>query len=73
MLGIEVHDCLHGFRVKRGCGTRIMKAKLAQKLTFIKQSPLNGVFINLRKAYNAMDRERCIDIVGEAGLGPTAV
>ena len=36
MLEIEVHDCLHGFRAKRDCGTGIMKAKLAQQLAFIK-------------------------------------
>ena len=25
---IELHDALHGFRAKRGCGTGIMEAKL---------------------------------------------
>ena len=47
MSQIEVHDCLHGFRAKRGCGTGIMEAKLAQQLTFIKQSPLFGIFVDL--------------------------
>ena len=27
---IELHDCLHGFRAGRGCGTGIMEAKLVQ-------------------------------------------
>lgn len=29
---IELHDALHGFRVKRGCGTGIMEAKVVQQL-----------------------------------------
>ena len=29
MLETEVHDSLHGYRAKRGCGTGRMKAKLA--------------------------------------------
>ena len=73
MSAIEVHDSLHGFRAKRGCGTGIMEAKLVQQLTFVEQAPLFGIFIDLRKAYNAMDRERCIDICVEAGVGPNAV
>ena len=27
---IDLHDCLHGFRAGRGCGTGIMEAKLVQ-------------------------------------------
>ena len=27
---VVLHDALHGFRVKRGCGTGIMEAKLIQ-------------------------------------------
>ena len=31
---VELHDYLHGFRAKRGCGTGIMDAKLLQQLAF---------------------------------------
>jgi hypothetical protein len=61
ILEIKVHDCLHGFRAKHGCGTGIMEAKLAQQLAFIKQSPRFGIFIDLWMAYDVMNRERCID------------
>ena len=53
---IDLHDCLHGFRAGRGCGTGIMEAKLFQQLAYIEQCPLYAVFIDLQKAYDAMDR-----------------
>ena len=50
-----------------------METKRAQQLAFVEQAPLFGIFIELRKAYDAMDKERCIDICVEAGVGPNAV
>ena len=44
------HDCLHGFLAGRGTGTVATEIKLAQQLAYIKQVPLYGVFIDLRKA-----------------------
>ena len=32
---VALHDSLHGFREKRGCGTGIMEAKLLQQLAAI--------------------------------------
>ena len=66
---IELHDCLHGSRAGRGCGTGIMEAKLVQQLAFVKQCPLYGIFIDLRKAYDAMDRGRCLEILRDCGVG----
>ena len=70
---IELHDCLHGFRAGRGCGTGIMEAKLAQQLAFVERVPLYGIFIDLHKAYDAMDRGRCLDILRDAGTGEKAL
>ena len=64
-----VHDCLHGFRKKRDCGTGIMEAKLVQQLAFAEQCPLFGIFIYLKKAYDVMDRGRCLEILRDAGCG----
>ena len=36
---IELHDDLHGFRAKRGCGTGIMEAKYVQQLAYWEQAP----------------------------------
>ena len=66
---VELHDSLHGFRAGRGCGTATIEAKLAQQLAFLEQEPFYGVFIDLRKAYDAMDRERCLAILEGYGVG----
>ena len=70
---VELHDYLHGFRAKRGCGTGIMEAKLLQQLAFREQVPLYGIFLDLRKAFDAMDRGRCLAILEDAGVGPHAL
>lgn len=67
---VKFHDCLHGFVKKRGCNTAGLEAKLAQQLAYIRQDPLYGIFIDLRKAYDAMDRERCVEILIGYGVGP---
>ena len=46
-----------------------MEAKLAQQLAYIEQVPLFGIFIDLHKAYDAMDRGRCLKILRDAGVG----
>ena len=70
---IELHDFLHGFRAKRGCGTGIMEATLLQQLAAREQVPLYGIFLDLRKAFDAMDRGRCLQILEDAGVGPKAL
>ncbi len=52
---VEFTDALHGFREGRGTGTVIAKAKLAQQMAFLEQAPWFTAFIDLRKAFNAMD------------------
>ncbi len=52
---IVLHDSLHGCLALQGTGTGIIEAKLAQQLAHLEQRPFFGVFINLRKAFDAMD------------------
>ena len=52
---LEVHDCLHGFLAGRGTGTAILEVKLAQELAQLEQEPWYGGFIDLKKAFDAMD------------------
>jgi hypothetical protein len=52
---IALHDSLHGCRNGRGTGTAVIEAKLTQQLAHIEQTPFYGVFINLKKAFDAMD------------------
>jgi len=67
---IALHECLHGFRAGKGTGTATIDAKLAQQLAFREQAPLYGVFIDLRKAFDSMDRGRCIEVLRGYGVGP---
>ena len=67
---IKFHDCLHGFLSGRGTGTATTEVKLTQQLAYLEQAPLYGIFIDLKKAYDAMDRERCMEIMRGYGVGP---
>ena len=60
---LEPHDCLHGFLAARGTCTDIVKATLVQQIVYLEQVPLYGLFLDLRKAFDAMDRERCLQIL----------
>ena len=50
-----------------------MEAKLAQQLAFIERPSLYVIFIDLHKAYDAMHRGRCIEILWAAGVGEKAL
>ena len=67
---LDYHDCILGFLAWQGTETAPTEVKLAQQLAYIEQVPLYGVFIDLRKAYDAMDRGRCLDILKAYGVGP---
>jgi hypothetical protein len=51
-------------------GTAILEAKLAQQLAHLEQEPFYGVFLDLKKAFDAMNRERCLLILEGYGAGP---
>ncbi len=67
---IVLHDSLHGCLALQGMGTGIIEAKLAQQLAHLEQRPFFGVFIDLWKAFDAMDQGRCLKILVLHGLGP---
>ncbi len=73
MEAIELHDSLHGCCNKRGTGTAIIKAKLAQQLSYIELKPFYGVFLDLWKAFDAMDQERCIMLLEGYGAEPRMI
>ncbi len=72
-LAIEFHDCLHGFLAGRGTGTATMEVKLAQQFTYQEQEAWYQIFLDLRKAYDAMDRGRCLEILAGYGVGPKLI
>jgi hypothetical protein len=67
---IALHDSLHGCRNGQGTRTAVIEAKLSQQLAHIEQTPFYGVFIDLKKAFDAMDRERCLLLLEGHGAGP---
>ena len=67
---ITYHDALHGFREGRCVGTATLKAKLLQKLAAMREEVLYVIFLDLTKAYDALDRSRCLEILEGYGVGP---
>ena len=65
---LELHDCLHGFLARIGTGTLTVEVKLVQQLVYLKQVPLYGLFLDLRKAFDDMDREHCLQILKDQGV-----
>ena len=59
-----LNNALRTLRPGHGRGTGIMEMMLAQQL---------GIFLNLKKAYNAMDRDRCLKILRNMGVGEKTV
>ena len=67
---ISFHDFFHGLWA--GCGTGIAspEAKLLQQLTSMRTEILYAIFMDLHKAYDALDRERYLEILEGYGVGP---
>jgi len=67
---IQFHEGLHRFLTGRGTGTATIQAKLAQQLVYLHEEVLHEVFFDLKKAYDVMDRERCMKILEGYEVGP---
>jgi hypothetical protein len=68
-----LYEALHRCRNERGTGTAILEAKLAQQLAHLEEEPFYRVFLDLKKAFNTMDQERCLLVLKGYGAGPNMV
>jgi hypothetical protein len=66
--GIEFEDSLHGFRPGRGTGTATLTLKLIMEKNLHGGQTLFQVFLDLKKAYDTLDRDRTLLILEWQGL-----
>ena len=69
---ITYHDFLHGLRAGRVTGTVTLEAKLLQQLAALREEVFYVIFLDLHKAYDALDRSRCLEILEGYGIVPRA-
>ena len=69
---ITFYEFLHGFRAGRGKGTATLEANLLQQLAALREEVLYVIFLDLHKAYDALDRSRCLEILEGYIVGPHA-
>ena len=69
---INYHDALHGFRAGRGTGTATLEANLLQQLASMREEALYVIFLDLTKAYDALDSSRRLEILEGYRVGPRA-
>ena len=67
---ITYHFFLHGFWAGRGIGTSTLEDKLLQQLVAMSEEVLCVISLYLHKAYDALDSDRCLEILEGYGVGP---
>ncbi len=65
-----LHNSLHRCLASWGTGTGIIEANLVQQLGHLEQMPFFGIFIDLRKVFEAMDQGCCLEILMLHGANP---
>jgi hypothetical protein len=67
---IKLHNYLHGRLPGWGTGMAIMEVKLQQQLAWAEQESLYQIYLDLQKAYDALDRGPCPGILAGYRVGP---
>ena len=60
---IPYQKFLHGFWSGRSTGTATLEEKLLYQLAALMEEVLYGIFLDLHKAYDALDRSDCLEIL----------
>ena len=70
---VDFYDSVHGFRRHRGTSTAIINLKLQMQLEKREKKPLYMVFINIKKAYDSLDKQRTTRLLENYGLGKNTI
>ena len=54
-------------------GTATLKINMLQQITSMRETVFRFMFLDLRKACNILDRDRCLDILAGYGVGPSTL
>ena len=69
---ITFHDILHGFQAGIGTGTSNLEGIIFYPFAAIREEFLYVIFLDLKKAYDVLDRYRCLEILEGYGVRPQA-
>ena len=67
---IKYHNSLHNLCTGSGTETAILEADLLHKITSMSEAVLCIIFLDLHKAYSALNRNRCLNILTGYGMVP---
>ena len=70
---IEFHDTLHILCTGRSMGIDSLKAKLIHHLMAMRYEVLHDIYLDIHKAYDALDCGGCLDILVTYRVGPLAL
>ena len=70
---IAYHEFLHEFWAGRDTGTVALDIKLLQQVAALREAVLHAIFLDLNKAYDVLDRYRCLCILEGYCVGPRAL
>ena len=70
---ITYHNSLHGLREGCGTDTTTIEVKLIHQLMAMREEVLHTIFLDLHKAYNTLNRSRCLDILEGYEVGPRSL
>ena len=73
MAEVSFHDTLHRFWAGRRTGTTALEANILQQLTDMREAVIFKVFLELWKAYNALDQERSLNLLVAYEFGTRTV
>ena len=67
---VSFYEEVHGFREKRGCITAVGESKIRIQIATCRSETTYQVYLDLRKAYDSIDRDRTLAIMAKYGIGP---